>query len=374
MKDISLVDVKTLRGKRVLLRASLNVPVERGVITNTYRLEESLKTIELLARAGARVVVCGHLGREKTDSLRVVWEELKRRTSTPVSFSPEVVGERTERAALELNDGEVLLLENVRREPGETTNDLLFAKKLARLAEFYVNDAFSDSHRTHASIVGVAHLLPHAAGPNFMHELSMIERARTPASPSLAVVGGAKFLTKEPLIETLLARYDHVLVGGALAHDFFVAKGLPVGRSLVSGAFPKPSLLKNSKLMLPVDVVVERTNERVTKAVEEVDDLDTILDVGPETLERVRLLTEKARFILWNGPLGNFERGFSQGTEALAALVAASPAQSVVGGGDTIAAIERLRLAEKFTHVSTAGGAMLQFIADGTLPGIEALR
>lgn len=358
----------------MLLRASLNVPIERGVITNAYRLEESLKTIELFARAGARVVVCGHLGREKTDSLRVVWEELRRRTSIPVAFSPEVVGERAERAAFELGEGEVLLIENLRREPGETTNDLLFAKKLARLGEFYVNDAFSDSHRTHASIVGVAHLLPHAAGPNFIRERAALEGARTPASPSLAIVGGAKFLTKEPLIETLLARYDYVLVGGALAHDFFVAKGLPVGRSLVSGAFPKPELLKNSKLLLPVDVVVERDSERVTKAVEDVDDLDTILDVGTATLEHIRPLTEKAHFILWNGPLGNFERGFTRGTEALAELIAKSSARSVVGGGDTIAAIERLKLGSKFTHVSTAGGAMLQFIAEGTLPGIEALR
>ncbi len=372
---MEVLDPTTLRGKRVLLRASLNVPLEGGWVTNHFRLDESLKTIELLAKSGARVIVCGHIGREKTASLRPVWEALKTKTSLSVAFSDDVIGPAARSASEKLADGDVLLLENLRRNEGEATNDLLFAKKLAQLAEVYVNDAFSDSHRTHASIVGVPNLLPHAAGPNFARELSNIEPARTPASPSLAVVGGAKFMTKEPLIETLLNRYDQVVVGGALAHDFFVAQGLSVGRSLVSGALPSSAFLTNSKIILPHDVVVhDALKERVVRSVDDVRESDTILDVGPHTVEALRPLVAKARFVLWNGPLGNFEQGFTEGTEALAALIAESNATSVVGGGDTVASIERLGINKKFTHVSTAGGAMLQFIAEGTLPGIEALR
>lgn len=370
----ALSDTLSLSGKRILLRASLNVPVENGRVANAFRMHESLKTIELLASRGARVVVCAHIGRAHTDSLRPVFEAMKRETTLTLHFSDEVVGERASAASARLKDGEVLLLENVRREAGEERNDPVFAARLAALADIYVNDAFADSHRMHASIVGVPALLPHFAGPNFMQELAALEGALSPQSPSLAIIGGAKFVTKEPLLAALVSRYDRVFVGGALANDFLKARGLEVGKSLVSGNAVAAALLQNSKLILPGVVTVDGPNGRREAPVTDIAPEESVFDVAPASFEALAPFIYKARFILWNGPMGNFERGFSAGTEALVKLVAHASGQAVVGGGDTIAAIERLKFRPHFTHVSAAGGAMLEFIANGTLPGIEALR
>lgn len=365
---------KSYAGVRVLLRSSLNVPVQKGVVTNAFRMKESLQTIETLASRGARVVVCAHLGQEPTNSLRPVYEALKTITNAPLFFVDEVTGTRAREAVSKLKDGEVLILENVRREAGEASNDPALAEALARLGDLYVNDAFSDSHRAHASIVGVPALLPHFAGPNFIKELNGISPARAPQSPSLAIIGGAKFLTKEPLVERLLETYDRVFIGGALANDFFKAQGYEMGKSLVSGTSHVSKYLENKKLILPASVVVQNPNGREEKLPNELTPLDSVLDIGQQSVVALAPYIKEAKSILWNGPLGNFENGFKEGTEAVVRQVAESSAHSVIGGGDTVAAIEYLKLNGRFSHVSSAGGAMLDFITHGTLAGIEALK
>ncbi len=374
MKVVAFDFSQDFTGVRVLMRSALNAPIERGVVTNTYRIYESIKTIRKLAHGGAKTVVCGHIGRKATDSLLPVWEILKKEIGPSVLFASDVIGKDAQTKVANLKNGEVLLLENTRREPGETNNDYSFAQKLSSFGDVYINDAFADSHRSHASIIGVPTFLKHFAGPHFIQEMEGIAPAQHPPSPSFAIIGGAKFLTKEPLIQTLLDRYDQVFIGGALANDFFAAQGHEVGRSLVSFNTNAKEFLINSKLLLPSDVVIDSPEGKVVREVDEIEPRDMVLDVGPKTIQALKAHIEKSRFILWNGPLGNFEKGFSEGTEEVAKYVAAAKATSVIGGGDTIAAIENLQIRTHFTHVSTAGGAMLQFIADGTLPGIEALK
>lgn len=362
----------SLAGHAVLLRASLNVPVERGQVMNPFRLLRALPTIELLSHHGARVVLVSHLNGEVGASLRPVFEYL--RTKLPLSYIDDVVGERAQKAARSLTNGQILILENVRRDPGEVANDDHFVRRLAVLGDVFVNDDFTSAHRVHASVVGLPKYLPSYAGLQFMAELQGLTQALEPKSPSLALLGGAKFITKEPLIRALLTKYDTVFVGGALATDFFKAKGYEVGKSLVSNSLGITDLLQNSKIMLPTDVTVENVHGREVKAPNKLLSSDTIYDIGPATLENLKPYIEKAKTVLWNGPMGNFEKGFSEMTEGLARAVARAPGYSAVGGGDTIAAIEKLGLNSKFEFLSTAGGAMLDFLAHGTLPGIEALE
>lgn len=358
----------------MLLRASLNVSPEAGRVADAFRLKESLKTIELFASHGARLVVLAHIGRARTDSLRFVWETLKKESTLSIRFAEDVGGPRSHALAGSLKDGEVLLVENVRRDPGEENNDPDFAARLASLGDVYVNDAFSDSHRAHASIVGIPRYIPAFAGPNFMKEYEGISPARAPKSPSLAVIGGAKFLTKEPLLRRLLDTYDRLVIGGALANDFLFAKGYEVGKSLAARSPHVAELLENSKLILPQDVIVFGPDGVATKKASDVGVNDSIVDVGPATLASLAPYIAKTRSILWNGPLGNFENGYADATLSLARLIADSRAHSVIGGGDTVTAIRGLGITGRFSFVSTAGGAMLEFITRGTLPGIEALR
>ena len=369
---ISIKDAPELRGHTVLVRAALNVPVKDGTITNPFRLNQALPTITHLINHGAKVVLLSHINGEGMPSMRPVYEHL--RTILPLTFVEDVAGDTALAAARALKNGTALLLENVRRDRREEGNDDEFARRLALLADIYVNDDFPVAHRAHASVVGVPKYLPSYAGLQFMAEYDNLSRALTPASPSIAIVGGAKFVTKEPLIRALLPLYDHVFIAGALANDFFKAEGLEVGRSLVSHEPHVADLLKNSKIMLPVDVEVDGPHGRETKDADDVLPTEAIYDCGPRTLTHVGPYIQKAATILWNGPTGNFEKGFTRGTDDLARLVAAANGTSIVGGGDTIAAIEHLGLSSDFTFMSTAGGAMLDFLAHGTLPGIEALK
>lgn len=364
---------KNIRGTGVVLRASLDVPVEKGVVTNTYRLEAAISTLENLSKKGARTTVIGHIGRDATNTMRPVFEEAQRLTGIPLQFVDGVVGETVCRKVEALKPGETLFLENVRRESGEVKNDPLFAERLASYGSVFINDAFDVAHRKHASVVGITHYIPGFAGPHFLKEYENIKQAREPQSPNIAIIGGAKFLTKEPLIRKLVETYDRVFVGGALAHDFFLAKGMEIGKSLASRSAHVADLIDNEKLIFPVDAIVLGNNGVEIKNIEDVLSSDTIYDVGPESLKQIEPYIKDAQFILWNGPMGNFEKGYSENTEELAKMIAKASGASVVGGGDTIASIQKLGLNSQFTHVSTAGGAMLQFITDGTLPGIEAL-
>jgi phosphoglycerate kinase len=368
----SLRDAGNVTGKRVLVRADLNVPIKDGVVTNNYRIKKALPTIEYLRSHGARVIVVSHLGRDPDESLKPVYEAMQ--GMIQLSFVPKLLGSDVQEAISKMNNGDVLLLENLRSDAREGEGDDAFAQELAALADMYVNEAFSASHREHASIVGIPKYIKGFAGLQFEEEVKHLSKALTPESPSLCILGGAKFETKEAFIKAVLVRYDHVFLGGALANDAFAAQNLPVGRSLVSehpeGLVP---LLEDAKIMLPVDVTVDGPSGVAVRKPGDVHADEAILDAGPETVTELGRFIAHAKTILWNGPVGNFENGFSMQTESIARLVAESPAQSYIGGGDTEAAIEKLGIAEHFTFVSTGGGAMLDFLVDGKLPGIDAL-
>ncbi|HCR52436.1 TPA: phosphoglycerate kinase [Candidatus Kaiserbacteria bacterium] len=380
----SVRDIRIFQHIPILVRAALNVPVENGRVVNDYRLRRALPTIRHLAQQGARVVLISHLGQKGTETLRPVANALG--TLIPsVSFFGETVGEGARAAVRDLAPGTILVLENLRRDRGERANDHSFARELALLADVFVQDSFDTCHRTHASIVGVPQFLPSYAGLLLEEEIQELTRALAPKRPALAVIAGAKFNTKEAVLATLLGTYDHVFVGGALGNDFLKASGQEVGKSLTSQADEKDirRLLANSKLVLPIDSVVvsaradgsfpSRSEARIAPFGDIKND-ENILDHGPGTAALLAGLAAKAKTVLWNGPLGNYENGFIDATNDFARAVAASKAHSVVGGGDTIAAIENLGLLPRFSFVSTGGGAMLEYLARGTLPGIEALQ
>jgi len=370
----TLEDMGDVRGKRVLVRSELNTPIEKGVVSDTYRIEKAVPTLKWLSERGARVIVMAHLGRNPSDSLKPVYEVLS--TLIPhAQFVADVVGEEAQSAVMGLEDGEVLLLENLRSCAGENDNNPEFAKTLASYADYYVDDAFGNAHRAHASMVGVPALIPGFAGLCMEQELVELQKGLNPESPALFILGGAKFETKEALLESILPRYDTVYIGGALANDFLKAQGLEVGQSLVSENAEKAgALLVSGKLMFPKDVLVKNKNGIETKRVENVGTEDSIVDIGPESITELSERIQDAKCILWNGPMGLFEEGFIESTKLIVERIAHSEAHSIVGGGDTVAAIRELKLEDKMGFLSTGGGAMLDYLVDGKLPGVEALE
>ncbi len=369
-------EAKNLKGKRVLLRLDLNVPIEGGKVADDFRIRKALPTLEFLRAAGARTVIVAHIESEE-GTLLPVFEYLKK--LMPVMFVKDFTNDEGKKMLGALPDGGLALHENIRQYPGEKKNDPEFAQALATLGDVYVNDGFSVSHRAHASVVGVPALMPRDsrfAGLQFVREFENLSRALKPAHPFLFVLGGAKFGTKMPLVEKYLRLADRVFIGGALANDLFRQKGYSVGASLVA---EKPldlsSIAENPKLMIPSDVTLQ--DKRVTTP-GDIGRMDKILDVGPQSVADLRAVLAETKFVLWNGPLGMYEKGFTEPTEQLARAVAEACEQNgteaIVGGGDTLASISKLGLEDKFTFLSTAGGAMLDFLANDTLPGIEALQ
>jgi phosphoglycerate kinase len=380
----SVRDIAVLENIPVLVRASLNVPIENGVVTNDYRLRKALLTIRFLTERNARVVLISHLGEKGTETLAPVAKALGGLIHD-VSFCNETVGARVRAAIHDMHPGHVLVLENLRRNQGERENTPAFAQELATLADVFVQDSFDTCHRVHASMVGVPKFLPSYAGLQVEEEVVELSSALTPARASLAVIGGAKFSTKEAVLTRLLEVYGQVFVGGALANDFLKAAGFPVGKSLVSDvdAPAIKKVLNNPRLVIPVDSLVVPASAMGTPDVrskarvalnEDVREDEIILDHGPKTSELLEEVARKAKNVLWNGPLGMYESNFVDATNNFAKVVAATNAHSVIGGGDTIAAIESLGLLSRFSFVSTGGGAMLDFLAKGTLPGIDALQ
>ncbi|MGB4076867.1 MAG: phosphoglycerate kinase [Minisyncoccia bacterium] len=366
----TLRDIPQLEGIPVLLRTSQAV--------NEVRVREALPTIEFLRSRHAKVILATHVSGKGTESALPMYEALK--PFVPgIRFCGVSVGEEAREAARDLPPGGILMLENLRRNPGEEKNDPEFTKELASLADVFVQDSFDTCHREHASIVGVPTLLPSYAGLTLLREVAELTKALKPARPALAVIGGAKFSTKEPVLQALLRSYDHVFVGGALANDFLMAKGFSVGASLVSseGQQEIRELLKNPRLITPVDVVVAAPHEKRaagrTCSANAVQDGEMILDAGAHTAAALVELVNSAKTVLWNGPLGLFEDGFADATRVLARAIVGSNAYSILGGGDTIAAVEDLGILGDFSFVSTGGGAMLDFLAYGTLPGIKVL-
>jgi phosphoglycerate kinase len=371
-------EIQVLENIPVLVRASLNVPVANGKVVNSFRLRKALPTIEYLRSKKAKVVLIGHIGEEGTETLEPVYEAMKEFVPG-LKFCPVTIGETARAAVRDLHPGDVLMLENLRRDKGETGNDKKFAAALAELADVFVEDSFDVCHRAHASVVSVPELLPSYAGLLVEEEVHQLTKALKPEHPSVAIIGGSKFSTKEPVLKKLLEIYDRVVVGGALGNDFVLAQGRSVGTSLVSGADQKDikNLLANRKLAIPLDGLVGTMGSKRADAfaisIDQIPDDKAILDIGPKSTEFIVDLVANAKTVLWNGPLGNYENGFIDSTIAVAKAIAASDAHSIIGGGDTVAAVEELGAAAKFSFISTGGGAMLDFLAKGTLPGLVVL-
>jgi phosphoglycerate kinase len=339
----TLAESLNLENKRVLVRVDWNVPIENGVVTDDYRIQKSLPTIKFLQEAGAKVTLISHLESE-TDSMRPVFEYVKGILPSLTFVEPS----------------DLVLLENLRQNPGEKANSRDFAQSLAEGKDMYVNEAFSASHREHASIVTLPKLLPAFAGLQFTEEVKELSKAFYPRHPFLFILGGAKFDTKIPLIKRFITVADSIFVGGALAHNFFKVEGIDIKNSLVSdGDFELQPIIDSGRILLPSDPLWRD---------------DKIVDAGMKDITTLEEKISRAAYVLWNGPLGNYEQGYKEGTLALARILAESGKEVIVGGGDTLAAIKELDLFKKFSFVSTGGGAMLDFLATGTLPGIEALK
>ena len=367
----SIKNAGNLKGKRVLLRLDLNVPVEGSRVVDDFRIQKALPVLKFLRDAGARTIVLAHIESEE-GTLLPVFEYLK--SVLPVSFVKDFTRPDSSAELSALHDGDIALHENIRQYPGEKKNDPAFAKSLAMLGDLYCNDGFSVSHRAHASVVGVPSFFAkdgRFAGLQFMEEFENLSRALKPSHPFLFILGGAKFETKMPLVEKFLKLADKVFIGGALANDLLKEKGFEVGASLLSDKNLSLAAIANDpKMLLPSDVTL--SDGRIV-GIFGVGNSDSILDAGPQTVSDLKNVLLTAKFVLWNGPLGVYEKGFTGPTEALAEAIAGSGAECIVGGGDTLASIAKLGLEHKFSFLSTAGGAMLDFLANDTLPGIEAL-
>jgi phosphoglycerate kinase len=377
-----------LKGKRVLMRVDFNVPMQDGKVTDDKRIKASLPTIKYVLDQGASLLLMSHLGRPKGGpdpefSLRAAADVLSSHLGVPVKMAPDTVGPEVEAMAKELKPGEVLMLENTRFHKGEEKNDLELAKQMAALADVYVNDAFGSAHRAHSSTEGIAQFLPAVSGFLMEQELEYLGRAvRNPEHPYVAILGGAKISDKIDVVETLLNQADKLIIGGGMANTFLAAKGLDMQDSLVEDASldTAKSILEKAgdKLILPVDAVIADKFE--AEADSQVVDVDKIpagwrmMDVGPKTLELYKQALEGAKLIVWNGPVGVFEMPkFAEGTFALAKLLAESGATTVIGGGDSASAVKKAGVAKQMTHVSTGGGASLEFLEGKELPGVAAL-
>jgi phosphoglycerate kinase len=389
------LDDLAVKGKRVLVRADLNVPMADGKVTDTLRIVRQAPTIRELAEKGARVIVLSHFDRPKgkvvpSMSLKPLAQPLAKEIGRPVTFADDCIGPSAESAVAALKDGQVLLLENTRFHKGEEENDPAMARQLAALGDIFVNDAFSSAHRAHASTEGVARLLPNAAGRSMQAELTQLEKALgNPERPLMAVVGGAKVSTKIELLENLVTRVETLVIGGAMANTFLAAEGIAVGKSLYEADHLETARRvihmateSGAAILLPADVVVAREFKKGaahrTVPVGRIDADEMVLDVGDKSIAEFRNRLQATRTLVWNGPLGAFEtEPFDRGTVAAAQLVAsltrAGQLLSVAGGGDTVAALAHAGVEDEFTYVSTAGGAFLEWLEGKQLPGVEAL-
>jgi phosphoglycerate kinase len=383
IKDIDM------RGKRVLVRVDYNVPIQDGSVGDDTRIRAAMPTVEYLLDQGAAVILCSHLGRPKGSpnpkySLRPVATYLAELMGRPVAFAEDCIGPVAEAAANALQPGDVLLLENTRFHPEEEKNDPEMSRQLAGLADLYVNDAFGSAHRAHASTEGVARFLPAAAGFLLEKEIRYLGQAiANPEPPFVAILGGAKISDKIGVIRNLLKKADQVLIGGGMANTFFKAQGYPIADSLVEDEALDTAreLLQDgtNKLRLPVDVVIGDRFDAQAKSktipMGPVPEGWRILDIGPETISAYAKMISSAGTVVWNGPMGVFEfPRFAEGTFELAKAVANSPALTIVGGGDSVAAIQQSGMADKITHISTGGGASLEMLEGLELPGLAALQ
>ena len=383
----TIQDLLPLTGKRALVRVDFNVPLKNGVITDDTRIRAALPTIQFLLHHGAAVVLMSHLGRPKgvdmAQSLKPAADHLSELLGQPVQFASDCVGSEVEAQAKALKAGEVLLLENLRFHKEEEKNDPDFAKQLAVLADVYVNDAFGSAHRAHASTEAVAHFLPAAAGLLMEKEINFLGKVLSdPQHPLISILGGAKVSDKLPVIHNLLPLVDKLIIGGGMANTFLKAQGYEIGGSLVEDTMLEQAreLLATAgdKILLPTDVVLadkfaaDANTQEV--AISQIKPGWLILDIGPQTRQRYAEALKDAKMIVWNGPMGVFEMPkFAAGTNAVAHAVAEADAITIIGGGDSVAAIEQAGVADRVTHISTGGGASLEFLEGKTLPGVAVL-
>ena len=388
-KSVRDVDVA---GKKTFVRVDFNVPLENGQITDDTRIRETLPTIRYLIERGAKVILASHLGRPKgqvVEDMRLtpVASRLSELLGKPVAKADEAIGDSVKAQIAKMNNGDVLLLENVRFYPGEEKNDPELAKAFAELADLYVNDAFGAAHRAHASTEGIAHYLPAVSGLLMEKELSVLGKALSnPDRPFTAIVGGSKVKDKIGVIENLINIADNLLIGGGLSYTFLKAQGYEIGKSLVDNEkldltleFIRKAKEKGCNMLLPVDLVVTdefsvNANTRIVPISEIPADWEGV-DIGPKTREIYADIIAKSKLIVWNGPLGVFEMApFSNGTKAIAEACANTQAYTIIGGGDSAAAVEKFNLADKMDHISTGGGASLEFMEGKALPGVVALN
>ncbi|PCI20890.1 phosphoglycerate kinase [Candidatus Wolfebacteria bacterium] len=370
----SIKEIESLQGKKVLVRVDFNVPIQDGVVLDDFRIRATLPTIKFLKEHGAKIILISHVGRDSQMSFQPIVPTISKYIDH--TFISHTTGEEVEHAINSMSNGEVILLENLRGNEGEISNDETFAKALASFADIYVNEAFSVSHRMHASIVGVPQYIDGYSGLQFDKEVENLKKVlEKPDHPFLFIIGGAKFKTKIPLIEKFLDAADHIYITGALVNTFYKEEGFEVGTSLVSDqAYDLHNVLKNKKIILASDVVVMKEDKIEVKKFNEVEKDEMIVDIGPESFKELEKLVSNSTFILWNGPLGYYEHGFKDSTENLVKVLSQSDSKTIVGGGDTVALISKLKLEDSFSFVSSGGGAMLEFLQKGTLPGIEALK
>jgi len=387
------MDDVNVKGKRVFVRVDFNVPMEEGKITDETRIRAAIPTIEALVNAGAKVILASHLGRPKGEvkedmRLTAVGERLSQLMNRPVKKLDESIGEAVEKAVADMQDGDIVLLENVRFHKGEEKNDEELSKAFAKLADVYVNDAFGAAHRAHASTEGITKFVETSVSGYLMQkELDVLGKALSnPERPFTAIIGGAKVKDKIGVIENLLEKVDHLIIGGGLAYTFIKAQGYSVGKSLLeedkielARVFIEKAKEKGVQLHMPIDAVV--ANEFSKDAETQVVDIQNIpedwmgLDIGPKTAEKYAEIIKNSKLIIWNGPMGVFEMDkFANGTKAVANAMAETEGYTVIGGGDSAAAVEKFGVADKMDHISTGGGASLELMEGKELPGIVALN
>lgn len=400
IKSLQNLNQSDLAGKTVLLRVDYNVPIDNGKVVDDLRIRASFKTIEFLRSRGAKIVLISHIEGKGGTSLQPVADMLNSngvfghiefKEECPATdnktFQEQIM--KLKEGIAQASEGSVFLLENLRNNPGEKANDPEFVKILASLADLYIGDAFSVSHREHASVVGLPGLLPHFAGFQIIDEIAHLEEGLTPSHPFLFILGGAKFDTKLPLIEKFIGKADRVLIGGALFNDILKARGVSVGKSLVADrAIDLGKIAYDPKLIIPQQVIVQNieTHQVSTKDIASIEENDSVMDMGPSLISELSALFEEYKkngtstpFVLWNGPMGNYEPGFKEQTIALAKFLIDQKAKVLLGGGDSSAAVADLgiekdpEISSSF-YISTGGGAMIDYLLTETLPGIEALK